>query len=261
MKAPISIFFIFMISCQPPTDLRGFWISCNDYGDLSGKVIEVRKDTIYLFDVYQTPIKATYKVRRNSIVLKDKFEMFSNESIHQGDHVIPFQLNGDTLLLGGHSSGKYVLSGYNALVDHYANSKGLRISLPTSDIPFSGHFSKSEYLEFLDLFIGLDENGKVQLGVNDVYLESLDELKKWIYTQKDRCHTQFILRVFADKTLGYQFLAEVNNTMRVCNLRRVQYVTKPTVRRLKSIDENPYVNRFYGIPMRIPPYHVILLSE
>ena len=261
MKAPLTIFSIFfIISCQSPRDLEGFWVGGADYSNLAGRVIEVKKDTIYLFDAFHMPIKATYEIKNNEILLKDKFQMFSNEPVHQEDYAIPFKLKHDTLLIGADFSEKYVLSGYNTLVDHYANSKGLRISLPTSDIPSKKHVSQFN-LKYLDLFIGYDENGEVQLGVNDVYLESLDELKKWIYTEKDVCHTQFILRVFADKNLGFQHLVEVNSTIRACNLRRVQYVTRPSVRQLKTVDENPYVNRFYGISMALPPYYVVLVAE
>jgi biopolymer transport protein ExbD len=226
-----------------------------DFQDL----IEMLRD-IYLFGEFHMPLKATYKLGRNRIVFKDKFQMFSNEPMSSGNK-LSFKLSGDTIVLDSEIPKKYVLSRYNSLVDHYANSRGLKISLPTSDIPFSEHVSKSEYLEYLDLFIGYDQGGKVQLGVNDIYLESLDELKEWIYTEKDQFHTEFIFRVFADRTLGYQYLSEVRNTLRDCNLRRVKYVTKPAIRRLKNVDDNPYVNRFYGIPMAIPFYRVIVISE
>jgi biopolymer transport protein ExbD len=236
------------VSCQPNLEIQGFWVGVDEEGNWSDQTIEVTADSIFIYHYFGMPLKSTYSTSGSKIKSGTTYQLFSNEKFHDGREV-EIEISEDTLYWKLSSTpDKYIRSRFNSYVEHYANSKGLRIDLPVSDTFIESDYNSNTYV---DLFIGYNENNEIKFGVNDLLFDSGNSLTQWMNQESDQFNTRFILRLFADKAIPSDYVISVREAMKQSNIHLLQNVTKPSTRQLINLYQNPYSNHFYGTTMLV----------
>lgn len=231
-----------LLSCQQNLDIQGFWVGVDEDGNWNDQTIEVTSDSIYIYDYFGIPLKSTYSLTGSKIKSGTTYQLFSDERFNEGGEV-DIEIFDDTLYWKLSSTpDKYVRSRFNSYVEHYANSKGLRIDLPASDL-----FKKLDHnnLTYLDLFIGYDSASEVQIILDYYPVESFDLLPDYL-TEHSIGHGRYALRLFADKSIDSSYILQVREAIKKTGIHLLQNVTKPSARRLVNLQQNPYSNYFYG---------------
>ena len=241
-----------LLSCQQELDIQGFWVGVNEQDQWNYQTIEVTTDSIFIYDYFGMPLKSTYSISGSKIKSGTTYQLFSNERFNEGGEV-EIAISDDTLYWKlPPTPERYVRSRFNSYVEHYANSKGLKIELPTSD-----SFTPSDYNSntYIDLFVGYNEKNEIKFGVNDILLDSANSLIQWMNQESDKLHTRIILRLFADKSIPSDYIMQVREAMKRSNVQIVKNVTKPSTRKKINLYQNPYGNHFYGktMPVRNEP--------
>lgn len=232
-----------LLSCQQNLDIQGFWVGVDEDGNWNDQTIEATADSIFIYHYFGMPLKSTYSLTGSKIKSGTTYQLFSDERFNEGGEV-KIEISEDTLYWKlSATPDKYVRSRFNSYVEHYANSKGLKIELPTSDI--YSHPKFGSYTP-VDLFIGYDSSGQLRFSIEEMTTDSLRTLSQWMNQESDAFHTTHFLRLFADKSVPSQHILMVREAMKKSNIHLLQNVTKPSTRRLVNLQQNPYSNYFYG---------------
>jgi biopolymer transport protein ExbD len=242
-----------LVSCKSSKDINGLWVGITEEGS-----IEITRDSIFIFNPFGYSLKSTYHLTGESICSGPLY-FFTNEKFYDSTSCVAVKFRSDTLFwqLPDYPL-QFVRSRFETYVEHYANSKELKIDLPNSDLFIPTDFRNYSYA---DLFIGYDKNGDVTMKLNDQTVISYDDLPQLLSIQKDMAEHILALRVFADRRVEMESIHELHSAMKIANVASIHYVTKPINKTLKNNYQNPYSNSFYGIKILIRETPTIKIIE
>ena len=121
--------------------LEGFWVLIEEDEYYTG-VIEFQKDSVTFYPHFGITQRAAFRVNGNEVELTGVRQLGDNYS-SQEIYNVDYHITDDTLIWN--NSFHYVKSKYSSYAEHYANSKGLQIDLPESNLfireePWNVHY-------------------------------------------------------------------------------------------------------------------------
>lgn len=183
-----------------------------------------------------------YEISKDSITVMDRFHLYDHSLLFKGEARIQYKIAGDSLF---YWESKYAKSKYETLVEHYANSKGLKINLPA----YSQHSRRIVIMSgILDLFIGYDKNNQInhQFWRGSQKITNIEkEINKLRQTEP---YSVWTVRIFADKDMDSGYLMDIERELLRIDLRKVSYITQA--------DDFKYHYNFTGLPIFLHDFQI-----
>lgn len=238
MRSTITALIIgILTSCgstrEQSDELLGMWVSIPNNVYTETGIIHFTEDSLISFAPNGIPFRGAYQYTNKNLYVPGITHFYFG-----GDFGVDInqqiKVKNDTLYWGEELS--YIRTSHKSLLEHYVNSKGLRIELPESTV-----FNRVDsYYEFLDFFIGYREDGKIGIVINDESAEYFQTYERIKALQDSLEYKGLAFRVFADKKIEMAFIDDIHTTMERMNIKRVLYVTK-------NLGRNTYTDDFSGI--------------
>ncbi|MFY0651395.1 MAG: hypothetical protein JXQ96_05150 [Cyclobacteriaceae bacterium] len=197
-------------------------------------VVHFMEDTTVFFPHQGLHHKVCYELEGRKIII-DKVIDFHEGFDENMKGEVEFSIRNDTLFYNDIILKR---SSYNSYVEHFANSKGLKIDLPESRISLP---SDRNYYRNVDFFIGYNENNDVKIIINNEPAEFFDTGKRLKQLQDSIHHisSKIVFRVFADKNIDISYIHDLHTTMKRMDIKMIHYVGL-------NPDLNPYTDFLSG---------------
>lgn len=232
MKHSALLILLITFSCsqnREDINLYGLWVEIpnkNPYSELD-ILLYIKKDTIFIYKENGFKYRASYRYENGKLIIPHFYHLFDDTYFHKGTN-INIEVRDDSLFLNDGTT--LIRSKYESFVEHFANSKGLRINLP------SGYTNKYAYWTGnypLDIFIGYDFNNDIETKVNDELIKSFDFEKRIILLNDTTSIHKLSFRIFADRNAPMEKIYEIHSIMHKLGIKQIHYVTI-------DLDKNPY---------------------
>lgn len=247
----ITVLIGIFTSCgskEQSSELLGRWISIpNEVFDETG-TIHFMADSLVSFPPNGIAFKGAYQYRNGLLSVSGVSDFIWGNPWGNGFEK-EIVIKNDTLSWG--NDRLYFRTKHKTYLEYFANSKGLTIELPESEV-----FNRvaSNY-EFLDFFLGFKENRKIGVVINEEPAEYFQTYERIKALQDSLGYMSLAFRIFADKNIEMAYIDDIHTTMERMNIRRVLYVTKNLARSTSSVDD------FSGIESFRPSVRLVEIKE